>query len=249
MATTESQSVGPYTTQEARIDLAAAHRLAVIEGMKDLALGNHFTLLDPEDPERMLATPAQEPWPLITASGLELIDSREQAEADHHLWINYRIHWPIHRSRPDAACVLHVHPTYLTVLSMIDTDLNGAEQMAIYFRDKVAFTDQFDTAVGGLGMEQGEYLAEQLGDRVALVMRNHGITVVGPTVAFAYSVLSILEQAAKCQVIAMSTGRSFLDVPEDVLGEFLGQETGGHWNVNFAAMKRLLDRREPDYKN
>jgi ribulose-5-phosphate 4-epimerase/fuculose-1-phosphate aldolase len=250
-----------YTTQQARIDLAAAHRLVVRLGLKDIMLGNHFTLVDPANPSRLLSTPEYECWPLVTASGLQVIESEEQAAADQKLWINYRIHWPIHQARPDAACVLHLHPTYLSALSMIDDDLGHAHQGALFLNHRVGYTDRYDGAVGGEGMEQGRLLARVLGDdKSAVIMRNHGVVVVGPTVAHAFLVLANLEEQARVRVIALSTGRPLLEVPPEDRPDYESFSqppavkagtvaAADSRQLTFAALKRLLDRFEPDYRN
>jgi ribulose-5-phosphate 4-epimerase/fuculose-1-phosphate aldolase len=247
-----------YTTKQAKIDLAAAHRLVVRQGLKDLGLGNHFTLVDPESPGRLISTPEYESWVLVTASNLTVIESEEQAAADPKLWINYRIHWPIHQAREDAACVLHVHPPYLTALSMIDDTLGRAHQGMTFLEEKVAYTQEYDGAVGHKGMEQGQLAAEALGDtKIALIMRNHGVLVVGPSVAHAYVMLCALETQAQYRILALSTGRPLHEVPDEAMPDRenfgrppkqQGDAIDQKW-ANFEAQKRVLDRFEPDYRD
>lgn len=249
-----------YTTQQAKIDLAAAHRLVVRQGLKDLGLGNHFTLVDPECPARLLSTPEYESWALVKASTLQVIESEEQAAADPKLWINYRIHWPVHQARPDAACVLHLHPPYLAALSMIDAELGRAHQGALGFVGRLAYTAEYDGRLADKGLAQGEHLAEVLGERnVAVIMRNHGVLVVGSSVPHAYALLVALERQAQYRILALSTGRPILEVPDEAMPdlEVFTRPPGRPADaapvdvrrLNFEAQKRILDRDEPDYRD
>ena len=246
-----------YSTQQAKVDLAAAHRLVVRQGLKDLTLGNHFTLVDPENPQRLLSTPEYESWPLVKASNLTAIDSEEQAAADLRLWINYRIHWPVHQSRADAACVMHLHPPYISALSMLDEELGLANQGALFLRDKISYTNEYDGAVGHLGMQQGEKLADALGrDKIAVVMRNHGLLTIGRSVAQAYAYMIAIERQAQYRILALSTGRKILEVPEEFWPDREKfnkppKSNGGpdQFQANFEAQKRVLDRDEPDYRD
>jgi ribulose-5-phosphate 4-epimerase/fuculose-1-phosphate aldolase len=88
------------------------------------------------------------------------------------------------------------------------------------------------------------------------MMANHGVATVGSTVAEAYDRLYYLERVAQVQLYAMWTGRplKFLSqkVVEKTVAEFRDEHTyrgkkSAIWH--FEALKRILDRKEPDYKN
>ena len=91
------------------------------------------------------------------------------------------------------------------------------------------------------------------GGRV-MMLRNHGVLVIGNTVPHAFEQLYYLERAAQAQVLAMSTGKPLHDIPLSVVQSTLtqfneGAEVGGvnRADLHFAALKRMLDRSEPDY--
>ena len=88
-----------------------------------------------------------------------------------------------------------------------------------------------------------------LGDKRVLFMANHGVATTGKSVAAAFDDLYFLERACQNQVLAMSTGRPLQRVPDDEVArtqaEFDHYE--GHAEAHFAALKRILDRDEPDY--
>ena len=99
--------------------------------------------------------------------------------------------------------------------------------------------------------EEGARTASKLGNKSILFMANHGVMVTAPTVARAFDDLYYLERACQVQVLALSTGRPLRRVPDEIATKSRGQidrmETLA--NNHFAAMKRILDREEPDYAN
>lgn len=255
-STTNGAPVGDgYTTADARIDLAAAHRLCVYDDLHE-GTWNHISLTDPEDPSKILISPSYVHWSQVTASSLERLGANDHAaKRDLALWTAYRIHWPLHEARPDAKCVLHVHSPHVVALAMIDVKLNQAEQNALEFWRKTAYTDEYD----GLwkdDLEQGQRMAEALGeDNTLLMLRGHGAIVVGETVGLAYARVYMLERAARTQLLAMSTGQPLLNISDAELEESFSREwvpvdhKSSYLQEHFDAMKRVLDREQPDYRD
>ena len=239
-----------YGIREARVDLAAAHRLAVMDNLHE-GSWNHFSVTVPGMPEEILLTPGDRHWSQVTASSLVIANAEaKKIEAQGgFLWVGYRIHYPIHVARPDAVCVLHTHSPYATALSMLEGGrLLMAEQNALNFYNKVAYNDVYEGQVGGghTGLSLGEQLAEALGDKTVLFLKNHGVLVVGPSVAAAYFDLYLLERACQFQVLAMSTGRKLQLVPDEIL-KGLHDDEQQYKIEYFAAMKGVLDRNQRDY--
>jgi ribulose-5-phosphate 4-epimerase/fuculose-1-phosphate aldolase len=117
----------------------------------------------------------------------------------------------------------------------------------------------YDSDYGGLVFDsaEGERYARMLGDdKTILMMANHGVLVTGRSVAEAYDRLYYLERAAQVQLYAMWTGKPLKHLPENVIEvtqrEFRNyKQYDGKPNCehHFAALKRILDRREPEYRN
>jgi ribulose-5-phosphate 4-epimerase/fuculose-1-phosphate aldolase len=137
---------------------------------------------------------------------------------------------------------------------MVDVKLNQAEQNAIGFWGKTAYTDEYD----GLwpdDLEQGRRMADALGDNTLLMLRSHGAIVVGESVAAAYTRTYLLERAAKAQILAMSTGLPLLNVSDEKLEDSLSRDwvpvdsKSDYLVEHFNAMKRVLDAEEPDYRD
>ncbi|MEO8687254.1 MAG: class II aldolase/adducin family protein [Solirubrobacteraceae bacterium] len=226
--------------------MAAAHRLAVRDNLHE-GTWNHLSVAVPGDAGRMLITPFITHWSQVTASSLAVVGQDEdldrlQAE-NEHLWVGYRIHYPLHSARPDAACVLHAHPPFATALTMVEGGrVEMAERNALEFHGTVAYNDAYDAGVPA-SLDQGQAMAEQLGDASVLMLRNHGVIVVGPTVGIAYTNLYLLERCCRVQWIAQNSGKPLALIPEDRRGG----AGDGVKEQHFAAMRRVLDRDEPEY--
>jgi ribulose-5-phosphate 4-epimerase/fuculose-1-phosphate aldolase len=154
---------------------------------------------------------------------------------------------------PQARCALHTHMPYATALCMLENPrLEMAGQSALGFYEDIAYECDYN----GLAFDQteGERLARSLGSRSVLMMRNHGVLVVGMTIPQAFERLYFLERAAQAQVLALSTGRALRLVPDAVLKATVTQFQGGttvggkdRAELHFDALKRMLDRTSPDY--
>lgn len=237
----------------ARIDLAACHRLAARFGMSE-GIDNHLTMLVPGHADRFYLAPFGLLWSEVRASQLMEVDFDGRVLAGRGLVEDTAlyIHAGVHRLAPQARCVLHTHMPWITALSMLeDPQLLMAVQTALGFHGEIAYVDYAGLA---LDRSEGERLARALGERTVLIMRNHGVLVVGRTIAQAFERLYFIERAAQAQVLACSTGRPLAVLPDSVVEATAAQFRGctqvqgeERSELHFAALKRLLDRTEPDY--
>ena len=235
-----------------RVDLAAAFRLAVEMNWHE-AVGNHFSLAVSADGRQFLMNPRWVHFALIRARDLQLLDSADpgtMARADAPDPSAWCIHGRIHALVPRARCILHVHPPYATALAALaDPALKPIDQNTARFFRRVAI----DTEYGGMAdeLEEGERLARALGDYNSMIMGNHGVLVTAPTVAEAFDELYFLERAAQTLVLAYSTGQ-----PLRVLSDKIAEKTAQCWETyrdaafaHFRDLKRLLDRKDPSYRD
>ena len=239
---------------QARVDLAACYRLAAHFGLNE-GIDNHLTMLVPGYEDRFLLAPFGLLWSEVRASDFMVIDfdgtivSGKGPVEDTALYI----HVPVHRLAPQARCALHTHMPYATALCMLDDPrLEMAGQSALGFHEQISYEADYN----GLAFDhtEGERLARALGDKSVLMMRNHGVLVVGQTLPQAWERLYFLERAAQAQVLALSTGRALRRVPEAVVRSTAAQFQSGSTvggrdraELHFEALKRLLDRTSPDY--
>lgn len=238
--------------RQARTDLAAALRWAEREGLSE-GVCNHFSVVVPGRDDLFLLNPNRRHWSEVTASSLVVVDNDGNlVEGDEPPEPTaFYIHWRLHKAAPHARCVLHTHMPYATALTMLETpELLPLSQSSLMFHGQVAY----DGTYNGLAMDTGEgdRMASALGNRSILFLANHGVVVTGPTVAQAFCRLYYLERACMHQVMAMSTGRPLRLVPDEMAEKTqqqVAEEEGAMADGMFDAIKRLLDRDAPDYRN
>jgi ribulose-5-phosphate 4-epimerase/fuculose-1-phosphate aldolase len=254
LASTSKVNMPDTAEWQARIDLAAAHRLAVEHGFSE-GIFNHFTLAVPGTDDRYYQIPFGLHWAEVTASCFMEIgwDGTRLAGRGEIERSAYCIHAPVHRLNKKHAAVLHTHMPYASALTRLEEpQIQAIGQTEIGFLDEIVY-DQHYT---GLAFDpaEGERLAGELGDKSILFMANHGVLVCGETVAQAYDRLYYLERACQVQLFAMWTGQRLKQVAPAVVKKTIAQfDTSPVYDGkpsaehHFAALKRLLDRKEPDY--
>ena len=235
----------------ARVDLAAAFRLAARLGLSE-GICNHFSLRVPGAEDRFLINAYGLHWSEITASSLIVADdagNKVEGEGEGELTA-ITLHTGIHMAHPQATCVLHTHMPYATTIACLENGrLEPLSLSGLRFYDSVAYDDDFEGAA--TAAEEGARTASKLGNKSILLMANHGVMVTAPTVARAFDDLYYLERACQVQVLALSTGRPPRRVPAAIATKSRRQLDRIEMlaDNHFAAMKRILDREEPDYAN
>jgi ribulose-5-phosphate 4-epimerase/fuculose-1-phosphate aldolase len=246
-----------YSTEEwqARVDLAAAHRLAFIHGFSE-GIFNHLTFAVPGRSDRYYQIPFGTHWSEVTASTFMEVgidDGEVKRGAGDVERSCYCIHAPIHKALPQAKAVFHTHMPYASALTRLeDPRIKEIGQTEVGMMGKIAYDDAY--AGPALEPAEGERLAKVIGDGTVLFMANHGITTVGPTVADAYDRLYYIERAAQVQIYAMWTGQPLKQLPAAVVEKTKRDFTGtskfegpSPAQRHFDALKRMLDRQESDY--
>lgn len=246
---------------QTRIDLAAAHRLAVMQDFSE-GIFNHFTATVPGKSDRFLVLPFGLHWSEVTASSLMEVSYDGKILIGHGELerSTFAIHAPIHRFNPKARAVLHTHMPYATALTRLkDSRIQAIGQGEIGCMKSISYDEHYP----GLASDtnEGDRLARALGDKSILFMANHGVLVVGETVAEAYDRLYYLERACQVQLYAMWTNRELRPVDPDVVDTIT---QSGNWNytynksmpdrkaceLHFAALKRVLERKDgSDYRS
>jgi ribulose-5-phosphate 4-epimerase/fuculose-1-phosphate aldolase len=249
-AISSRHAIDPVT--EAKIDLAAAHRLAVLDELEE-GIDNHFTVTVPGYDDRYLILPFGLHWSEARASDMIVFDeSGKTLEGDGVVELSACcIHAPIHRIS-GARVVLHTHQTWALALNMLDNNrLIPASQTAAYFHNRVAYDDTYSGTADF--PEEGERLAHLLGDRHVMFMKNHGVLVVGDSIAQAYRRLYKLERVCRAQVLAMSTAQPLAALSEEIVAQVQAppehdvHSAAERERLYFEAMKRVLDRELPGY--
>ena len=240
---------------EARVDLAAAHRLAVMHGLNE-GIFNHLTQVVPGKPDRYYQIPFGMHWSEVKASSfMEVgINDGEVKRGDGDVERScYCIHAPIHKTLSQAKAVFHTHMPFASALTRLeDPHIKEIGQTEVGMMEMIAYDDNYTGPA--FDPAEGERLAKVLGNKTVLFMANHGVTTVGQSVADAYNLLYYLERAAQVQIYAMWTGQRLKQLPEAVIEKTKNEIGGARFykgptpaERHFCALKRILDREEADY--
>jgi ribulose-5-phosphate 4-epimerase/fuculose-1-phosphate aldolase len=235
--------------RDARVDLAAVLRWSSRLGYQQ-GVCNHFSFQVSGHENLFLVNPEGFFWSELTASSLLLcdLDGMIVEGSGTVEQTAFCLHAPVHRHNKNARAVLHTHTPYATALCLIEGGLiEPVNLTGFQFAGKIAYDD--DCHGGALATSEGDREAKILGDNNILMMRNHGPIVIGPTIAAAFDRLYYLEEVCKRQILAMSTERRLQQVPSSVVAQL--SEGVALYNANaqkhLAAIKRVLDREEPEY--
>jgi ribulose-5-phosphate 4-epimerase/fuculose-1-phosphate aldolase len=235
---------------QARIDLAAAFRLAVRLDLHE-GVCNHFSVMLPD--QSFLLNRYGLHWSEVSASNLLALDAAGRVLAGEGEFEKtaFYIHSRIHLAHPRAVCVLHTHMPYATALTLVENGrLEMAEQNALRFHDDIAYDDAYNGLV--VDEAEGDRLARALGSKRVLFLASHGVILVGPSVAEAFDLLYYLERACRLQVLARSMGGKLRAVRPAVARDayrMMLADAPKYAGAHFAALKRILDREEPDYSH
>jgi L-fuculose-phosphate aldolase len=193
-------------TRQALIERVAwACRILALEGYADLTLG-HVSAREPGDTiayikRKGLGLDEVEPRHIIP---LDLASDCASDSPEMHL--EAALHTEVYRCRPDVGAVIHGHPPFATALGATAARLELLTHDAVLFHDGIALFEE--TAELIQAPDQGRAVATSLGSRRAVIMRNHGVLVVGSDVKWAVLAAVTLERAVRMQCIAKSLGAS-----------------------------------------
>ncbi len=238
----------PSLLRQTRIDLAAVHRITVLEGLHE-GTWNHFSATVPGRPGYLLLSPGHTHFSRVTASSLLMTDpDGNVVEGTGSPNISaWAIHAPIYRARPDLSCALHVHSPYLTALASTEgwrLDTRGG-QLAGVFHDNIAYFDYEGIVTED---EEGERMAEALGDGSTLIMANHGALVAAASIEMAMLHLLSLERACMTEWMVRSAGGRIRRVPHDVAEAVAATAPDGFGELGYLdGMKAVLDHEGQDY--
>ena len=234
-----------------RKDLAAAFRWTARLNMHE-AVANHFSLAITADGSEFLINPNQMHFSKIKASDLLVIDANdpETLEGPNAPDITaWGLHSAIHRHCPHARCAMHVHPMFSTVLaSLADSRLLPIDQNTATFFNRYVIDDSY----GGLALEEeGERCAQLLQDpkKTVMIMGNHGIMVIGKSVAETFNRMYYFERAAETYIQALQTGQK-LRILSDTIAEKTASEVDQYpeqSDRHLAELKEILDSEHSDY--
>jgi ribulose-5-phosphate 4-epimerase/fuculose-1-phosphate aldolase len=212
---------------EARVTLAAAYRLTSLYSMTDM-IANHISSAVPGEHGHFLINPYGLLYTEITASNLLKVDLDGTIVGDNVSGLNinragYVIHSAIHAAKPEVGCVAHTHTPAGMAISALHCGLWPITQTATRW-STIAYHD-----FGGIAIDLDERarLMRDLGDAEVMILRNHGLLTVGPSVPEAFNSLYRLELSCKAQLLAMSCNTPLVIPSDEIVAKARAQWSPG----------------------
>ncbi|MBV8913935.1 MAG: class II aldolase/adducin family protein [Acetobacteraceae bacterium] len=237
-----------------RVQLAAAYRLVDHFGWTEQIYG-HLTARVPGPEDHFLINPWGLNYDEITASNLVKIDVEGNAVEPSQYGVNFAgfiIHSAIHMTGSrENLVVMHTHTRAGMAIAGIKEGLLPISMFSTAFYNRIGYHDYEGAS---LYKDERERIVASLGPHKALILKNHGLLVVGRTVPECFLRLYRLERACQIQIDAGAAG-----TPDLIAGQvaersardldgFQGMQNQGEGEIEFAALMRKLDKRDDAYR-
>jgi ribulose-5-phosphate 4-epimerase/fuculose-1-phosphate aldolase len=225
--------------------LAAAFRLFSIFGF-DEGVAGHITARDPERPDHFWVNPFGMHFGQIRASDLILVNHRgDVVEGNYPVnGAAFAIHSQVHRARPDVVAAAHAHSMYGKSWASLGRLLDPITQDACAFYEDHGLFQDFTGVV--YQTSEGERIAQALGQRKAVILRNHGLLTVGHTVDEAAWWFITMDRSCQAQLLAESAGAPVKIDPANaaLTRDQVGSQMAG-W-FQFQPLYSRIVREQPD---
>jgi ribulose-5-phosphate 4-epimerase/fuculose-1-phosphate aldolase len=233
-----------------RVDLAATYRLVAHYGWDDMIF-THISARVPGPEHHFLINPYGLMFDEITASSLVKIDLNGNKLEESPFPVNpagFTIHSAVHSACDEAHCVIHLHTTDGCAVAAQEEGLLPLTQHAMVIGDDVAYHDYEGIA---LDLDERERLVKDMGGKHLMLLRNHGTLSVGKTCADAFLRIYYLERACSMQVKALTAkinkaNQGVEHKTADQSGKAFDGPVGA---MAWPALLRMLDRKDPSYRN
>ena len=250
MGTPSVQSQVSAEEWKLRVDLAACYRLVAHYGWSDLVF-THISARIPGPEHHFLINPYGLMFDEITASSLVKVDQQCNKLIDSPYPVNpagFVIHSAVHEARENAGCVLHTHTRAGVAVSAQKAGILPLSQQSAFVLASLAYHAYEGVAFRD---EEKPRLQADLGQANFLVLRNHGLLVVGKTIADAFLSMYTFEATCQIQIGAQAGGELTHVNPQIVQGvsEAMRVQTGGlGGSFVWPALIRKLNRIDPSYQ-
>jgi len=244
--------IPPIATEwQNRVDLAACYRLCALYGWDD-GIYTHISAAVPGEPGHYLINAFGLRFDEVTASNLVKVDGAGNVVGAVPAPVNqsgFRLHAAVHKSRPDAACVMHLHHPAGIAVGMQEDGLLPLSPYALRFYGTLAYHDY-----EGIAMTPDEQarLVHDLGARPVMLMRNHGSLTVGRTIAEAFVLMETLDRACDVQLRAQAAGVPLRQPPDAICAKTHDQLLGDgapEGVLEWPSLLRRLDAVSPTYRS
>jgi ribulose-5-phosphate 4-epimerase/fuculose-1-phosphate aldolase len=238
--------------REARVELAACYRIFAQLGWTEL-IYNHITLRLPGPEKHFLINPFGLHYSEVCASNLVKIDLDGNIIGASEWPVNpagFTIHAAIHDRIADAHCVMHTHTTAGMAVACSAAGLSMSNFYAVQLHGKLAYHDFEGVTVHA---EEGPRLIRNIGDKPAVILRNHGLLAWGDTIPRTFAILWLLNRACEIQLASAAMG-PVIELSEEIQRKCTRDSLQfdpafGAGRDVFDALTRMLHRVDTSYRN
>lgn len=228
-------------TEQARQRLIDAGKILEVNGQADLTRG-HVSIRIPGEPNLFYMKPHSMGFDEITMENIvtcNLDGVKVAGGGRRHSEVF--IHSEIYKARPDVNSVIHTHPTHAVALTATGKPLLPISQPSVAFYGGLPYyTDTIELI---RNVEKGQGVVKALGRCKALLMRNHGVVVVGASVEESTVLAIMLENACEIQLKAEAAGGIGEMFASEVVNRlYQAMSEPEHYAINFNYMLRKLQR-------
>jgi ribulose-5-phosphate 4-epimerase/fuculose-1-phosphate aldolase len=237
--------------RQARVELAACYRIFAQLGWTEL-IYNHITLRLPGPDKHFLINPFGLHYSEVCASNLVKIDLHGNIIGASDWPVNpagFTVHAAIHDRIADAHCVMHTHTTAGMAVACSAAGLSMSNFYAVQLHDKLAYHDFEGITVHA---DEGPRLIRNIGDKPAVILRNHGLLAWGDTLPRTFVILWLLNRACEIQLASAAMG-PVIELSEDIQRKCTRDSLQfdpafGAGRDVFDALTRMLDRVDTSYR-
>ena len=238
--------------QNERIDLAAAFRWYARLNMHE-SVANHLSAAVSADGTQFLINPRGQHFSRVRASELLLLDANDKATLQHKQAPDptaWYLHAALHERLPQARCIMHLHSKYATALACLkDPTMHAIDINTARFFGRIALDPGF--AGMALSEDEGQRVAQLMStEKTVLLLANHGVLVIGASIAAAFDELYYFERAAETLLTCYATGKELRVLP-DAVARLTEQQWRSYTHFttdHLSSVKAILDHEEPDYR-
>jgi len=234
----------------ARCELAALYHVCNHLGWTDL-INTHMSARVPDEPDTFLINRYGEMFDEVTASSLVKMDMDGNVVGADGKFNNagFTIHSGVYKARPDAMCVTHTHTRAGAGLSQIAEGIRPISQDALQVYDDLAYHDYGVPAT----VEECEALGRSCADKSHVVLMNHGLLTLGPTIHGAFFRLYCLERACELEILARQLGAAPVAVEPYVVERAAERmqairDTETYGLMEWEGMVRTIERAGADFR-
>ena len=188
--------------QEIAAKLALSCNILAREGQADMTLVHVSARLPGQ--ETVYMKPYAMGLDEVTKGDIILLDFEgNKLLGEHRRHTEYPLHTEIYKLRADVNCVIHTHPLYAVILGAAGGQLRPLSHEGTLFLNLPLFKETTELI---RTPAQGKAVACALGQARAILLKNHGVVVVGQSIEEATVYAILLEKAAKVEILARQAG-------------------------------------------